>query len=614
MSKFFPGGERVLERVAWARERMAFHAVGHGTCQQSTSGTAANPAQSAVTAGTGLAAAPAAPPAVPPAMQGIEAPDQSPPAHMPAPSGQPPAGINPPPAENAGGPADPAAIIEVSNMAMVKRDLLDIATRERDRRMFLEAEVAQLRATRGPVLGVAPSSWQLGPPPGLPAPMVAFGPPPGLPAPTPSASPVTATMPSAAPVVAPSSTDPRLARLEGMVLHLYQNGDTIGPAARAALNATEVNVGEQEGTQGSYAYVDRSKFSRILRLYEEAREKEMEHVMAGKPDPFDLWKCIPTIMRVTGNIVEEPAVSVEVGAGGALQVKPKDDQETRKKRLAKLHGYCPNPLAFMNAWTWFIVLIQYWYEDPTLAHDMLRFGWRIVQCNDRYFWHDCLEMFVDIASPILREGLLREHSAMFANADLADVVMHFQQRPDLRMNVNASMRGAGGTSGSASTGRAARIAGYCQNWNRNACNASATGRICAREHLCGLCEGQHPRVECPSAVQRNGNFSNSAMNNNAVQAQLQQYSQMLPPQPQFNPPVVPAIQAYAYGTAPYGTFGNPHFGPAQPQSAPPYGQFGNGQGGLSNNYGRSGNQGNYSSGSSGQQNGSRGQGRHAGGA
>ncbi|KAJ9099688.1 hypothetical protein QFC20_005620 [Naganishia adeliensis] len=268
---------------------------------QGTSGTGANPAQSAVTADAALAAlaaAPAAPPAAAPTTQGIAAPDQSSPAPMPAPPGQPPAGLNPAPAENAGGPADPAAIIEVPNMAM--------------------AEVAELRATREPVPDVVTPSWQLGPPPGLPA------------------SAPSAAMPSAAPVVAPSSTDLRLAPLEG-------------PVARATLNATEVYAGGQEGMPGGYAYVDRSKFSRILRLYEEAREKEMEHVMAGKLDPFDLWKYTPTIMRITDNIVEEPAVSVEVEAGGALQVKPKDDQETRKKRLAKLHGYCPNPLGFRNA-------------------------------------------------------------------------------------------------------------------------------------------------------------------------------------------------------------------------------------------------------------------------
>ncbi|KAJ9107112.1 hypothetical protein QFC20_003837 [Naganishia adeliensis] len=145
-------------------------------------------------------------------------------------------------------------------------------------------------------------------------------------------------MQSAAPFVAPFSTEPRLARLEGMVLHLHQNGDTIGRPNRAALNATEVNAGGQEEMAGGFAYVDRSKSSRILRLYEVAREKEMKHVMAGKLDPFDLWKCIPTIKRITGNIVEQPAVSVDVGAGRALQVKPKDDQETVKKSLAKLHG------------------------------------------------------------------------------------------------------------------------------------------------------------------------------------------------------------------------------------------------------------------------------------
>jgi hypothetical protein len=326
-------------------------------------------------------------------------------------------------------------------------------------------------------------------------------------------------------------------------------------------------------------------------------------------------------MRVTGNVVEEPAISVEVGEGGALQVKPKDDQETRKKRLAKLHGYCPNPLAFMNAWTWFIVLTQYWYEDPGLSQDMLHFGWRIVQYNDRYFWHDCLEMFVDLAAPILREGLLLENSALFANADLADVVMHFQQRPDLRMNVNASMRGAGGTaSGDVATGRAARVQSYCQNWNRNACNAAAMGRVCSRDHLCSVCECQHPRVECPSAPRSNGAYPNLVLNNNAVQAQLQQYSQALPAQPHFNAPVIPNMMGYpAYGVAPYGSFGNPQFASAQPPPAPPPAHYGQGQGGLANNnYGRTGHQAGYGNGhgrpSSGQPNSGRGQGRSAGGA
>lgn len=89
---------------------------------QSTSGAAAVPDQSAVTANATLAAAPAATPAAAPGTPGIAAPDQSPPTPMPPPPGQPPVGLIPSPAVNARGPADPAAIIEVPNMAMVKRD------------------------------------------------------------------------------------------------------------------------------------------------------------------------------------------------------------------------------------------------------------------------------------------------------------------------------------------------------------------------------------------------------------------------------------------------------------------------------------------------------------
>ena len=111
---------------------------------------------------------------------------------------------------------------------------------------------------------------------------------------------------------------------------------------------------------------------------------------------------------------------------------------------------------------------------------------------------------------------------------------------------------------------------------------------------------------------------NPAMNNNAVQAQLQHYSQMLPAQPQFNTSGGPAMTAYpAYGFAPYGPFGNPHVASGQPPPAQPQAQYGLGQGVLTNNnHGRVGHQGGYGNGgtSSGQQNGGRGQGRNAGGA
>lgn len=139
---------------------------------QGTSGVAENPAAPA-TAPDAAITAPAAPLAtqdsVPPAQSGT--PQMAPPTAQ-APGTELPAGINPPPPANPADPADPAAVIEIPNMAMIKRDLLDIATRERERRMFLEAELLQLRAARVPVPGVGQrdnvvSSAVGGPLPGL---------------------------------------------------------------------------------------------------------------------------------------------------------------------------------------------------------------------------------------------------------------------------------------------------------------------------------------------------------------------------------------------------------------------------------------------------------------
>ncbi|KAJ9091486.1 hypothetical protein QFC21_007186 [Naganishia friedmannii] len=420
----------------------------------------------------------------------------------------------------------PDNIIDVPSMGMVKKSLFDIAVAERNARMAIEKQLMDLRSGRtgplsegalspGVTAAAAAAAQALGPPPGLTTPAISW----------------------------PSGDQARIDRLEQMVLDLLEKRTASAAIAAPAVSAVRSNIvgplgnafygtntGDtpEESMELPREFFQRGKFAKILKLFEETKEKEMEQIMAGRLDPFDLWKCLPIAMRVSGDVADEAAVSVELGEGGSLKIKTKDETETRKKRLAKLLRYCPTPLAFINAWTWFIVLTQYWYEDASLAQDMLRFGWRIVKCNDKFYWHNCLEMFVDLASPILRRGRLKENSAQFEEAGFAEHMLTIRERTNLKMTATAVGRGTGSTSTAMQVGRSARIAGFCQNWNRGACNAGAFGRVCPRDHLCNFCEGNHPRFECadvPPKDNRTGNYRSSSQG--ATQANLQYHYQAM---------------------------------------------------------------------------------------
>lgn len=222
--------------------------------------------------------------------------------------------------------------------------------------------------------------------------------------------------------------------------------------------------------------------------------------MAGKLDSFDLWKCMPSSMRVSGQNAEDLPKALIIGEGGSVSVE--DKKVSKKDKLARLIAYLLNPLAFINAGMWFVAMTQYWYEDPGLAQAMLQFGWRIVKCDNKFYWHDCLQMFVDVAPKLIRSGMLQQHAELFGGADLADACMLFAQRTDMHPSSTPVARGAVNTPSAAQVTRSARLATYCQDWNRNAGVAALQNRLCRYEHLCTVCEGPHPRVECPAAAFR----------------------------------------------------------------------------------------------------------------
>ncbi|KAJ9121901.1 hypothetical protein QFC24_004483 [Naganishia onofrii] len=296
-------------------------------------------------------------------------------------------------------------------------------------------------------------------------------------------------------------------------------------------------------------FFQRGKFAKILKLFEETKEKEMEQIMAGRLDPFDLWKCLPIAMR--------------------------------EEKIGQTSGILPNAACVHKRMDLVHSAHAVLVEDASLAQDMLRFGWRIVKCNDKFYWHNCLEMFVDLASPILRRGRLKENSAQFEEAGFAEHMLTIRERTDLKMTAAAVGRGTASTSTAMQVGRSARMAGFCQNWNRGACNAGAFGRVCPREHLCNFCEGNHPRFECadaPPKDNRTGNYGSSSQG--ATQANLQYHYQAMQ---------MPAqVQQVPYGHQAYS--GPSHMDSLNPFPPPPPHYGGAAYGGNANWQGSSASQ------------------------
>jgi hypothetical protein len=321
----------------------------------------------------------------------------------------------------------------------------------------------------------------------------------------------------------------------------------------------------------------------IARHYTALAAGELEKMMLGNFCPSKIYQAIPS------DSVLYPVVET-MEKGGRLEYDPSSGQLTmadqgsahiRETNLKRLIKTLDHPIKFALAWTWFVILANYKYQDPDLAAAMMRFGWKVVSYANSNDWSIVLRVYVEIATRILVGNLARD-KAEFDSASFSEALGPYRTSatvpPISAFNNTVVGSSTTATSSAAILSTAARTAfraerQVCKRFNRNECD----GVSCKYQHSCLSCGQAHPSIFCVNSMRATAYPAQPATYGapvayNALSAMMGQ--QQFQPQQQatqgsqgFN-----AYQGYGQGQT-----ANQHFGYSQPSAYPQQGQQGQAQ-------------------------------------
>jgi hypothetical protein len=242
-----------------------------------------------------------------------------------------------------------------------------------------------------------------------------------------------------------------------------------------------------------------SYWDELMARYDNAGGKELLRIAKGDLMPEKLYLCIPRDSDLFPDIDLEGQDKLRWDDQGAFVETKNSTTFNKLKWLKALNQALPTPAHFLHAWGWFMILVNYQYQNAPLLSAMMQFGCEVVQYAGNYAWYDCLKIYANLARPILRGGLDTQIGS-FKQANFGAEVSKCARLEKARVGpVFAGIAYTGSASGyNRSTPRAVDNTEICRKFNKGECE----GSVCSygRKHACERCRGTgHTVMQCTSA-------------------------------------------------------------------------------------------------------------------